>query len=124
MAIKYRIVEMNPDEHQIVVRYYSDELPESSLASQVDADGNMTRCRTDYALTLPVPMPEGVALERMIANACPRQFFEIKAAVLDQNIDTSMSAIAPLLNVEKTIVDPRETALPAPAIADMVSFQP
>ena len=56
--IYYKIVDKFPDEHQIMVRYYSDDLPESSLVSAWAEDGvTPAKYRTDYLLTLPVPTP-------------------------------------------------------------------
>lgn len=100
MQIKYKIIEAYPDDLTIVVRYYSDAVPEASLASQVDADGNMLRGRTDTAITLPVPAPVGADLEALILRSCPVAFFEIKAAVADPGIDTSLSHIEQMLGVE------------------------
>jgi hypothetical protein len=100
MQIKYKIIEVNSDEQQIVVRFYSDEVPEASLASQVDGDGNMLRCRTDVAISLPLPTPSGAELEAIILQNCPVNFFKIKAAVADLNQDTSMSEILPMVGLE------------------------
>lgn len=101
MQIKYKIVEAYPDDHQIIVRYYTDLCPESAMASQVDADGNIIRCRTDTAITLPIPAPSGVDLDVLIQRRAPRHFFELKEAVANPNIDTSLSGVLPLVGVER-----------------------
>jgi hypothetical protein len=126
MQIKYRILEAHPDEQLIVVRYYSDAVPEDSLASQVDAEGNMLRCRTDVAINLPLPTPSGADLEKLILRSCPIGLFEIKAAVADPGVDTSLSGILPMVGVE-VVADTAMLTIPAkaaPPVAEFVPFVP
>ena len=63
MNIKYKIIEVWPDEHQIVVRYTTDLITEESVVLARDADDNIVRCRTDVPITLPIPTPTGDALQ-------------------------------------------------------------
>jgi hypothetical protein len=77
-----------------MVRYYSDDLPESSLVSAWEADGvTPAKYRTDYLITLPVPTPTGEDLEKIILLNCPVWWFEIKKSVLDETKDTSLNNI-------------------------------
>jgi hypothetical protein len=100
MQIKYKIVEIHEQEHSIVVRYYSDLLPETELATHCDDFGNITRARTDVNIVLEVPPPVGAKLHSFIMKHCPMGLFETKEKVLNPNIDTSMNDIKPWFNVE------------------------
>lgn len=102
MQIQYRIVDVQPEDQLIVVRYWSDVTPESELASEVDDEGNMVRCRTDVAIGLPVPTPTGAALDALIMANCPTAFFEMKAALADPNVDPGIDALFSLVNVDIT----------------------
>jgi hypothetical protein len=100
--LKYKIVEVNTNEHSIVVRYYTDITTEEMLA--VDTlDGVIRRCRTDYSLDLPVPAPSGADLDTFIVARAPVVWFETQQAVANPSVDTSLSSILPLLNVENSI---------------------
>lgn len=105
MTIKYKIIEVNPYEHQIVVRFYSDLLPEDALATQRSAQGAILRARTDYAITLPIPAPDGNELRDLITRHCPRDFFAMKEKIASRNVDTSLSRVSALLNREFTVPD-------------------
>ena len=100
MQIKYRIIEVHPDDQLIVVRFWSDITPEADLATEEDAVGNVLRCRTDTAISLPLPTPTGSDLDTLIMSCCPRPFFEMKEKIADPAIDTSLLAIQNLLGVE------------------------
>lgn len=104
MNLKYKIVEVWPNDHTIVVRYYSDILPEIELMSApgLKEDGTPIRCRTDISLSVPVPEPNEEELKKFIMINCPVNFFEIQEKIKNSTIDTSMSVSHGLLNVEKT----------------------
>lgn len=101
--IKYRIIEVHPNTHSIVVRYYSDLITEDMLATHkheafigdpkdqrphpragkpVLAEGHNhpVRCTHDYNIELPIPAPEpgSPELDAIIWRHCPREFFERK----------------------------------------------
>lgn len=86
--IFYKIIESDPSDLQITVRFFSDQLTESEL--MVDAG----RARTDYAITLPVPIPTADALHELIMQACPVAWFRAMHAARDPKIDTGMPHIA------------------------------
>ncbi len=102
MDVTFRIIEAHPDEHTIVARFSTACCPEESLVSQYgDPDENgerpILRCRTDVAITLPIPAPTGQALTDYIAQFAPRGFFEVKEAVADPGVDTSLAEAVSLL---------------------------
>jgi len=121
MNITYKIIEVWPDDHQIVVRYTTDIVTEEDVASHRDADGNITRCRTDVPITLPVPTPTGSELDRIIMTNAPVSFLQTKESVLDENTDTSLSSIQSLLNVTKTKSLNADTKLTQEQIAEILS---
>jgi hypothetical protein len=89
--IKYKIIEVNEADHQIVVRFYTDSYkPE---VSAYDHNGNPVRYRTDYAITLPIPAPTGDDLKNFILGHAPIDFFVMKDKVADPNTDTTMADI-------------------------------
>lgn len=100
--IKYKIIETNVVEHSIVVRYYTDIITEAMLATDV-LNNVIRRCRTDYALDLPVPTPAGTALHDFIVARAPTAWLETQEAVLNPNIDTSLSAIIALVGIETNV---------------------
>lgn len=100
--IKYKIVEVNEAEHSIVVRYYTDKITEEMLAVDI-LDGVIRRCRTDYSLDLPIPAPTGAELHNFISIRAPKDWLFAQEDILDPAIDTSLSSIMPLLNVEISV---------------------
>ena len=104
MKVYYKITEIHPEEHSIVVRFWSMWQSEKDLATMWDEDGNITRTRTDYAIMLPIPAPTGIDLQRFIMSHCPIDFFKVKRAVADPRTDTSLSEIMALKDVEVPVV--------------------
>jgi len=100
--IKYKIVEVNTNEHSIVVRYYTDIITEEMLATDV-LDGAIRRCRTDYSIDLPVPAPTGSALNDFINARAPVEWLKTQEDVLNPNVDTSLSAVTSLVGVETPV---------------------
>jgi hypothetical protein len=121
MNIKYKIIEVWPDEHQIVVRYTTDLITEDSVVLARDADDNIVRCRTDVPITLPVPTPTGDALDSLIMQNAPVTFLKTKESVLDPNLDTSLSGLESLINVSKTQTYNEEYRLTSEDIAKVLS---
>lgn len=121
MNLKYKIIEVYPQYHQIVVRFYTDIITEQMLSVQVDENtGAILRCRTDYAIDLPVPAPTGDALDAFISKYAPRDWLQTQEAVLNPAIDTSLAAIQSLVNVEKVAL-PASVAPTAIATATTVT---
>jgi hypothetical protein len=101
MNIHYKIVEVWPNDHLIVARYWTDKLSEEFLASNSDRkeDGTPIRCRTDVSLTLPIPTPTGSALEKLILSNAPMAWLRTLESVQDPDIDTDISTIQNLVGV-------------------------
>jgi len=102
MNLKYKIIEVNTNEHSVVVRFYTDVITEEMLATDI-LDGVIRRCRTDYSIDLPLPLPTGDDLNAYIVARAPVVWLETQEAVLDPNVDTSLSSVLSLLNVENTV---------------------
>lgn len=115
MHIKYKIVEVNPNDHTIIARFYTDELSETDLMSAPDLkeDGTPVRCKTDVSITIPIPEPSEEELKKLIMLYCPLGFFELQEKIKDPTIDTSMSLTSSLLN--------RENVTTAEAIIQLVT---
>jgi len=106
--IKYKIIEINTEQHSIVVRYYTDIVTEAMLATDI-LDGVIRRCRTDYSFDLPVPAPTGTALDDFINARAPVAWLTTQEAVLNPDVDTSLSAMTALLGVETPVIIPVAT---------------
>lgn len=118
--MKYKIIEINSDDHSIVVRFYTDKVTEADLAVQSDEKGAVLRARTDFNIDLPVPPPAGVALERLILRYAPMQWLDKREAIADPMVDTSLAFLLPLLGVEQSASienDPRTVELEVEAVA-------
>lgn len=103
MNIKYKIISVDPSEHTMVVRFYTDLLTEEKLASirnsdgspaEVDENGNILRCRTDMNIAIwQVPAPTGEELHQYILEHAPVAWFELQEKIANPNIDTSMAEL-------------------------------
>ena len=73
MNIHYKIVELWPDDHLMVARYWTDVLTEEMLAGDANrnSDGTPVRCRTDVAINIPIPVPTGKELDVFIKRNAP-----------------------------------------------------
>ncbi|MEH6436705.1 hypothetical protein [Massilia sp. DD77] len=104
--IQYRIVDTDPTDHQIRVRFFSDVLPESALISGYD-ESRQPRYRTEYAITLPVPAPQGEELHALILRYCPFDWFDTMHAVKDPNTPTPLPLLA-VGSVRDAVLPPHE----------------
>ena len=107
MNIHYKIVEVWPDDHLIVARYWTDIISEEFLNSYPDnpdrkEDGTPLRCRSDVSVTLPLPTPDGEELEKIILQNAPVVWLKTLESVVDPFIDTSMGNVQRLLGVTQT----------------------
>ena len=98
MNIHDKIVEVWPQDHLIVARYWTDNVSEQFLSSNqgLKEDGSPYRCRSDVSITLPIPAPEDQELEELIMRNAPSYWLKTLEDVMDPNIDTSMSRIQKL----------------------------
>lgn len=131
MDIKAKIIEKNPDQHYIVVRFYSDKYPErhprmieSDREEFQRPDGGPERCRTDRTITLPIPAPDAAGLATLIYNASvpAKNLMELWEKIDDPKVDTSLAHIetdnefviaAPVVKTAATQAAP---AMPTPGI--------
>lgn len=105
MNLHYKIIEVAPQQHSIVVRFYTDHVTEEMLANQWAEDGSILRGRTDYNIDLPIPAPQGAELDAFL-QAKARQvapWLQTMEAVLDPAVDTSLSHIHPLVGQVSTL---------------------
>ena len=101
--MKYKIIEINSDDHSIVVRFYTDKVTEADLAVQVEeGTGKVMRCRTDFNIDQPDPSPTGPALEKFILRYAPREWLNKREAIADPMVDTSLAFLVPWLGVEQS----------------------
>jgi hypothetical protein len=98
--LKYQIIEVYPESHAIVVRFYTDAITPDMLCTQRAEDGAILRCRTDFSIDLPVPAPEGDALQSFICARAPKAWLETQEAVANPEVDTSLSGIIGLVGLE------------------------
>jgi hypothetical protein len=101
MNIHYKIVEVWPNDHLIVARYWTDVLSEQSLNSfpndtNCREDGSPFRCRSDVSITVPIPAPSGEELDALILRNAPVDWLKTLEAIADPVIDTSMSELLEL----------------------------
>lgn len=104
MEIKYRIIEVFDNDHQIMVRYYTDKFSEDNLMAVPNkhANGMPVRCRTDIPITLPIPEPNETDLTKLILSYCPTSFFEKLEMLENPSVNTSMTLSKSKIGVEYT----------------------
>lgn len=95
MNIHYKIVEVWPDDHLVVARYWTDILTEEFLASDDRRleNGTPVRCRTDISLNLPIPVPSAEEIEQFVLNNAPFAFLKTLEDVKNPEVDTSMDHV-------------------------------
>lgn len=113
MNIKYKILSVDPQEHTMVVRFYTDILTEEKLATiknadgspaEVDENGHILRCRTDTNLAIwQVPAPTGQELDNYIISCAPVAWFQLQEKILNPNVDTTMSEIVAKVGQEVSV---------------------
>ena len=119
--LHYKIVEVWPNDHMVVVRYWTDDLSEEFLASDANRkeDGTPVRCRSDVALTLPIPAPTGGQLEELLVTNAPLEWLKTLEKVQSPDIDTSMSEIMEMKdNVKVVDVDAYRASKPEGTMSD------
>jgi len=105
MNIHYKIVDVYPNDHLIVARYWTDIINEEFLNSNPqdsnnrNLDGSIRRCRSDVSITLPTPTPTGEDLEKLILANAPIDWLQTLEDVQNPNVNTDMSSIENLLGI-------------------------
>jgi len=123
MAVKFRILDKDVNQHSIVVRYYTDILSEDSLATSfvVDSDGNTIidrgpdgtpkRCQTDYSINIwdvsaTQPGANTDIIFQQINDSAPYDWFDLKEQIVDANVDTDMFVVDSLIGQVREAVRP------------------
>ena len=117
MTVKFRILNKELDQHSVVVRYYTDYLTEDDLATSftIDSngskviergvDGKPLRCQTDYNINIwnvqaTQSGANSNAVIDYISRSAPFDWFELRQAVIDPNVNTDMPLIDSLIGTE------------------------
>lgn len=110
MEVKYRIIDFDPNQHSITVRYYTNLLTEDLLAISFNNDGTIlrkddgtpARCQTDYHINIwkTNPPPTLDDIKRIANDSAPYDWFKLKHDILDPDVDTSLSAVSFLIDQE------------------------
>lgn len=117
MEVKYRIIEVDPSQHSIVVRYYTDILSQDDLATSFDTnntimrrpDGTPQRCQTDYNINIwkTDPSPTIEDIHEIAKGAAPYDWFKLKHDVLNPSVDTTLNVVSTIMNQEFIAVKPK-----------------
>jgi hypothetical protein len=120
MEIKYRIIDFDPNQHSITVRYYTNLLTEDLLAISFNNDGTIlrkddgtpARCQTDYHINIwkTNPPPTLDDIKRIANDSAPYDWFKLKHDILDPDVDTSLSEVSSLINQEFIAEKPMSVA--------------
>jgi len=107
MNLHYKIVEVWPQDHLVVVRYWTDVLSEEFLASNDirKEDGTPERCRSDVSVTLPIPAPEGEDLEKLLISYAPLDWLKTMEKIVSPEIDTSMDHVLNIKDQQFTVAN-------------------
>jgi hypothetical protein len=105
MNLHYKIVEVWPQDHLVVVRYWTDALSEEFLSSNDirKEDGTPERCRSDVSITLPIPAPTGKELEDLLISYAPLDWLKTLEQVQAPEVDTSMEEILKVKGAVNTV---------------------
>jgi len=116
MEVKYRIIDVDPNQHSIIVRYYTNVLTEDSLAISFNTDGSIARradgspqrCQTDYHINIwkTETPPTEEEIQKIANDSAPYDWFKLKHDILDPNIDTSLSNVSSLVGKEFAAIKP------------------
>lgn len=121
--IKFRILRKIPQEHSVIVRYYSDLLSEDALAStfKLDEDNNTVIdrddngfpkcCRTDYNIgiwniDITHASANSADFVNYISAHAPFDWFELQHATMNVEIDTTMSLVDSMIGSEFEAIKP------------------
>ncbi len=110
MNINYRIVEIFPEDHNVIVRYWTDKLSEADLAAspELGPDGKPVRCRSDVCITVPIPEPNKEELHKLFLYNAPVAGLEIQEKVKDPDITTTMINTLSMKMSDPVVVDVKD----------------
>lgn len=111
MNVNYRLLNIDKKEHSIVVRYFTDTVNETMLATEFNSDGSVkmtangypTRCRTDYNLTIyDIPSPTSNAIIDIIQRSAPVSWLYMQEQIANPSVDTDLTDVEPLLGQQRS----------------------
>jgi len=107
MHIKYKIIEVHPEQHSIVVRFYSDTLSEESLDTHQAGVSDLGRCKFDLNITLyKTPAMTGDALHKHISQCAPIYAMALEDDIRNPNVDTSLVGMYDLVGQVLDLLEP------------------
>lgn len=115
MQIHQEIIEAYPLNNQIVVRFTTDIATAQHLClipNQENPELPPARCSTDRAITLPLPVPTGEALQTLIMTACDWGLLEreerriLDAQTPDLELQAARDAISSMLGSTFSVIHP------------------
>jgi len=100
LKINYRVLSVNPSEHSITIRYFTDIITEELLAIDLDENGNIKldkqgkplRCKTDYLFTY-YPNNENMSKEsiiKFIEDCAPVDYLSSQESLFNNGVDFSV----------------------------------
>lgn len=131
MNVSYRIVKVDPSEHGIIVRYFTDKVTEMDLATSFNSDGSVRlnadgyplSTRTDVFMSIyEVPPPTFNELERMILARTPVDWLKIQENIADKDVDTSLLSLTNYVGDTNSYTDGDVIALYNSRPLDIVSL--
>ena len=114
MNIQYRIVKVDPESHGVVIRYFTDKLTETDLASsfnedgsvKLNADGYPVSTRTDVMMSIyDTPTPSSEEVEKRIMMNAPVDWLKIQEDIKNPDVDTKMRHLRDMVGESKTFTE-------------------
>lgn len=102
MNVSFRIVKVDPTEHGILVRYFTDKVTETDLATSFDANNNIKlhadgyplSTRTDMFMSIyKFPTPPYEEIKKDIITRAPIEWLNLQEKVKDKTVDTSLTEL-------------------------------
>lgn len=111
MEIKYKILQINYQDHAVAVRYYTDIATEELLCNQRNEDGSIGRCMTDYYLNVWQHDLSPEDIHKYIQASAPVAWLQLKERIIN-NEPSTLTKIKYHVNVEHSF-EP-QTAMTTP----------
>lgn len=115
MIIKYKILDVQPDNRIMIVRYWTKDLSEEDLrgAPESASDGSPIRCRSDVAINIPIPEPTEDELHEIILRNAPNMGLKTLEMIKKNDPNTALTIVHTLKgktfnSTENMVVKARE----------------
>lgn len=104
MNIKYKIVEIHEDNRVMVVRYFTDIITEQDLDIDPNPTGNGSpmRCKSDIALSIPLPEPTEEELHKILMLNAPIDTLKVFETLKTQPNTSVLSVVTNMKDIEFT----------------------